>query len=202
MTSNLKGIEPPLPTGTPTFIIPPHRPSSQYFQQPPRSWPHQTSTLVHNAPARTISRDALDPPLKRQKLESSTGSSSHTVGVGGSAERDTLELVPSSQHASGSGVARRETQSQVHEEPFFPIRPGGQPAENIQQNRPLAVERAARQDVVPVKAYVPEPPSCAPRYHEAGMYRTILFRSLLTNFKGPQTSFRGLGTIQRICSTS
>jgi len=176
MTSNLKGFEPPLPTGPRIFPFPPpSRTPAHTFQQPPRSWPRQTSTPTHNAPARTFSQDALEPSLKRQKLEDGAGFPSSGVATVESARRNTFEVAASSQHTSSD--AQHEKQPRFREQPLFPLRPGRRSLGSTQQSRPLAIERAARRDVVPVKAYVPEPPSCAPRYHQAGVYLTFLCRS-------------------------
>lgn len=175
MTSNLKGIEPPLPSSTRTFTLPPSRTSSQTFLQPPRPWPCQTSTPIHDAPVRTIPRNALEPPLKRQKLEHVSGTPSSSVTIEGSARHNAFGIAANSQHTSG--VTQPEKQSQVREQALFPHRPGGHPLGSTQHRRPLAVERAARRDVVPVKAYVPEAPSCAPRYHQAGVPLYFPYRS-------------------------
>ena len=70
---------------------------------------------------------------------------------------------------------------------LFPIRPGrmAQPSGH-QHGRALALERANARDVVPVKSYVPESPSFAPRFHNAGNVPHLLRKHvyLLTNRRG------------------
>jgi len=175
MTSNLKGIEPPLPTSSRTFPLPPGRTSSQTFQQPPRPRPCQTPSSIHNAPVRTSPRNSSQPPLKRQKLEHVSGSPPSIFAIGGSARHNASEAVANSQH--GSGGAQPGKQSHVRQQVCFPHRPGVRPLGTTQHRGPLAIERAARRDVVPVKAYVPEAPSCAPRYDQAGVYLMFLYRN-------------------------
>ncbi len=164
MTTNLKGIEPPLPTNTRTFPLPPSRASSQNFQQPRIPWPCQISTPVDNAPAGTLTRKALEPPLKRQKLDDVSGTLSSRIAVESSAGHNAFEI-------AANGALQPDKQFQAHEQPLFPLRPGVHPLGSTQHRRPLAIERAARKDVVPVKAYIPEASSCAPRYFEDGVYQ-------------------------------
>lgn len=168
MTSNPTGNAPPLPPGNRSFPVPPSRPAPQAFQQTPRSWPRQTF-LQTNTPS--MSRDFSEPALKRQKLED-TGRVIEPAGSGD------LAKPVSSQIAShrGRGFApfktdtgHSEQRPQSHQPPPFPLRPGrylrpGGP----QKCRPLAFERAARRDAVPVKPYIPKPPSLAPRLHKNG----------------------------------
>lgn len=169
MTTNPKGLEPPLPTGTPTLAVPPlTRPSSQTLQQPPRSWPGRTTTPIYNALDRVLPRGFQEPPSKKQKLGNIEGNPSKSRDHAGSLDRSTLGIGASSQ---ASRFAEQQKQARVPERLLFPPRPRGYPPISCRQVRPLAIERAARRDVVPVKAYVPEPPSCAPRYHENGAHR-------------------------------
>lgn len=174
MTSNLTGIGPSLPPGNRTFPVPPSRAASQTFQQTPRSWPRQIYT---QAIGPITSRDASEPAFKRQKLEDA-GKNSEGVASGDIAG-------PSPQQAPsirGGGFAaykpdssHNETNSHVHQSPLFPLRPGkDSQAGGVPKSRPLAFERAARRDAVPVKPYVPEPPSIAPRFHKAGKHTTPL----------------------------
>jgi len=166
MTSTLKGIEPPLPTGTRTFPLPPtpSRTSSHSHQPPPRSWPRQPPTPKPTAPAHVNHREAAGPPQKKAKLEATAGS--HVNGATAT-HPPALDLAPSNEPTPDVEQGRKA--SRVSRHPLVPLRPGGsQSLRAVQRNRPLAVERAARKDAVPVKAYVPEPPPCAPRYHEAG----------------------------------
>lgn len=166
MTTKPKGLEPPLPTGTPTLAFPPPtRPSSQTLQQPPRSWSRQTTTPIYNALDRIIPRGTQEPPSKKQKLDHIEVDPLKSREHVGSLNRSTLGIGASS-HISR--VAEQQKQTRVPERLLFPHRPRGCPPISCRQVRPLAIERAARRDVVPVKAYVPEPPSCAPRYHENG----------------------------------
>ena len=170
MTSNLVGIEPPLPTGSRSFPLPISRTASHDLQHTPRSWPRQTFNPTPSAP--TSSQDASEPAFKRQKIgDSDTDVIGRTSGT-------IISISDSSNATSNKGAllingagcfpdrtsGDKESQSSLF--PFRPrktARPGGH-----QQGRALAIERANARDVVPVKPYVPESPSSAPRFHKAG----------------------------------
>lgn len=170
MTSNLTGNGPPLPSGNCSFPLPPSRAASRPFQQTPRSWPRQNFTQT-NVPA--LSRDASEPAWKKQKLED-TRKSPESVASGNIARPapgQTPSLRGGGSAASKPDINRNEKDSRVHQPPLLPLRPGRYSrAGGIQQGRPLAFERAARRDAVPVKSYVPEPPSVAPRFLKAGKH--------------------------------
>lgn len=171
MTSNIRRIEPPLPIGTRSLPLPPSRTASQAFQPPPRSWPRQASTPNPNAPVKTNRGDASEPPSKKQKLDDIAASPSNPalLGVGGTTRLAAFDNATNSERATG--IEQQEKEPRAHHHPLFPLRPGRHSLSGgVQQGRALAIERAARRDTVPVKPYVPEPPSCAPRYHGAGTY--------------------------------
>ncbi|KAF6237053.1 hypothetical protein HO173_004932 [Letharia columbiana] len=170
MTSNLAGIEPPLLTGNRSFQLPPTRTASHDLQQTSRTWPRQTFNPTPNAPP--SSQDASEPASKRQKTgDPATESIGKTSGI----LRSVLDistaisekgrpLIKSADFLPGKESADKEQQPSL-----FPTRPGKNPQRGgNQQGRALAIERATARDVVPVKPYVPEPPSFAPRFHKAG----------------------------------
>lgn len=170
MTSNIAGIEPTLPTGNRSFPLPPIRTASHDPQQTPRSWPRQTLIPTPNAPA--SSQDISEPALKRQKIggaaidlvEKTSGTLRSALDVR-NATSSTVALLTNGVDFS---VERKDSEKQ-QQLSLFPVRPQVplQPGGN-QQGRALAIERATARDVVPVKPYVPEPPSFAPRLHKAG----------------------------------
>lgn len=165
MTSTFKGIEPPLPTGSSSFTLhlPPDRTASQAVQLPPRSWPRQTSMPDPS------SGDNLEPPLKKPRLEDATGSRVSGAMAGRTPRPTAFTYTASREHTPS--IEQNQKQSRDHQHSVFPLRPGVQESPGgIRHNRPLALVRATRKDAVPVKAYIPEPPSCAPQFHEAGMY--------------------------------
>lgn len=170
MTSNLAAIEPPLPTGNRSFPLPPSRTASYDLQQTPRSWPRQTFNPTPNAPA--ISHDTSEPAFKRQKigdpatiLTGKTSATSRSVLDNSNAPSNRGALLTNS-----AGSLPENKNAEKDQQPsLFPPRPNKipQPGGN-QQGRALAIERASARDVVPVKPYVPEPPSFAPRFHKSG----------------------------------
>lgn len=170
MTSNLAGIEPPLPTGNRSFPLPPSRTASHDLQQTPRSWPRQTFNPTPNAPP--SSQDASEPAFKRQK----TGvSATDSIGKTTGSSRSGLDISNAKNNKgallgnSADSLPERESAEKEQQPSLFPIRSCRipQPSGN-QQGRALAIERATARDVVQVKPYVPEPPSFAPRFHQAG----------------------------------
>lgn len=167
MTSNFKGIEPPLPAGNRLFPPPSLRAGPNNLQPPPRSYHRQTFCPNAKAPARVHHNEASEPPQKRQKLENTVGSQSKST-----ADRDTPNPPIPNHNANSfeiSNVDNTKKDPRSHQNPLFPFRPDRKSGSGTTlQGRALAIERAARKDVVPVKAYVPEPPSSAPRYHPAG----------------------------------
>ena len=168
MTSALKGIEPPLPSSASSFQLPlnPNRVTVPNVQLPPRSWPRQNS------------RDDLDPPLKKLKLggPASVQNSESTVAPASGSATPVPQLASSDRPIN---VEQSQRLSRHQAQIVFPPRPGAHRALGAKfPNRPQALDRAARKDVVPVNAYVAELPTCAPSYHEAGKY--LLCRCLLT----------------------
>lgn len=182
MTSNLAGIEPPFLTGNRSFPLPPSRTASHDHQHTPRSWPRQTCNSAPNAPA--SSQDASEPALKRQKIRDADTSligetlpsfldTSHVTNNKAALLANSADSLPDSVNVE------RKQQS-----PLFPIRPGktAQPGGH-QQGRALAIERANARDVVPVKPYVPEPPSFAPRFHKVGKHPSLFAKAHVLIFK-------------------
>lgn len=170
MTSNLVGIEPPLPTGNRSFPLPPTRTASHDLLHTPRSWPRQTFNQTPNAPA--SSQDASEPAIKRQKIEDpaadligrTSGNFSSVLDLSTATSNKGALLINSADSLPDKEGAEKEQQPSL-----FPIRPGKiHRTGGIQQGRALAIERASAKDVVPIKPYVPEPPSFAPRFHKAG----------------------------------
>ena len=199
MTTTFKGIEPPLPLGG-RSLPPPPPPTS--FQQPPRSWPRQTPIPDANALTKADPADALQPPLKKPKLEDAAALQRSGSNVQGTSKPVALDHVASTE--PDSGVQQQNIKSRTQSHPLVPLRPGkSQSLGRAQRDRPIAIERAGRKDAVPIKAYVPEPPSCAPRYHGAGTYHSSSehFDHTDTTTQGRQTSSHGPETIQRMCST-
>ena len=187
MTSNLASIEPPLHTGNRSFPLPSTRTASHDLQQTPRSWPRQSLNPTPNAPA--SSQDAFEPAPKRQKIgdpdTNSIGQASGAIpgilDVGSATSSKGALLVTSASSLPDRANGDREQQPSQ-----FPIRPGKTARHGShQQSRALAMERANTRDVVPIKPYVPEPPSSAPRFCKAGKYSLLLPKhiDLLTNLR-------------------
>ena len=167
MTSTSKGIDPLLPPGGRSFPVHSNRISTHSFPQPPRSWPRQTSVPDFNALATDKFQDTSEPPLKKLKLGDPSPSSEGGPAVGGTPKS------PISDHAIisdlTSSTRHQEKDSRTCPQSLFPLRPGEpQSRGTFPYNRPSTNERAARKDAVPVKAYAPEPPPCAPEYHGKG----------------------------------
>ena len=169
MTSNLAGIEPPLPATNRSFPLPPTRSAFHDLQQTPRSLPRQTLNPTPHAPA--SSQDACEPAFKRQKIghpdTDLNGKTSGTVpsilGISHATSNKGALLMNSTCTLPDRASGDKDQSS------LFPIRPGTTSrAGGHQHVRALAVERAKARDVVPVKPYVPEPPSSAPRFRGAG----------------------------------
>ena len=188
MTSNPALSEPPLATGNRSFPLPPTRTASQDLQQTPRSWPRHTFNTTPNAPA--SSQNASEPVVKRQKIGDPgtdlDGKPSGAVPSG-------LDITHATSNKSllfadsACSLPDRASGEKEQQYPLFPIRPGKtfRPAVH-QQGRALAMERANARDVVPVKPYVPEPPSSAPRFHKTGKCPSLFFRKdacLLKNLR-------------------
>ena len=167
MTSTFESIEPQLPTGARGLPLHQSQIFSHTFQQPPRPRPRQTSTTKPNAPATVNCLDLSEPPFKKPKLADTTIPQIRSEIAGGAPRSPNPEHPGSREPAPVN--KQDEEKSRVHQYPLFPFRPGGQQSRSgVKQVRPIAIERAARKDGVPVQAYVPEPPTCAPRYHGAG----------------------------------
>ena len=181
MTSNLAGIEPPLPTGNRSFPLPPTRTASHDHQHTPRSWPRQTFNPASSAPA--SSREASEPALKRQKIRDPA---TDLIGSTSGSFRSVSELSTaiSNQGAllinNADSFPDKESAEKEQQPSLFPIRPGKtpQPGGN-QQGRALAIERATAKDVVPVKPYAPEPPSFAPQFHKAGKCSSLCVKACI-----------------------
>ena len=170
MTSNLASIEPPFPTGNRSFPLPSTRTASHDHHQTPRSWPRQSLNPTPNAPA--SSQDAFEPASKRQKIGDpdtnfiglKSGTIPGILGVGSLTSNKGALIVTSASSLPDKSNGDREQQSSR-----FPGRPGKTARHGShQQGRALAMERANARDVVPIKPYVPEPPSSAPRFCKAG----------------------------------
>ena len=177
MTSNLAAIEPPLSTSNCSFSSPPTRIGSHDLQQTPKSWPRQSVNLIPNAPARF--QDTSEPALKRQKIgDSDTDLIGKTGGfvssiVDNSHATKYKALVNSTDLLSDSINGEQDPQTSL-----LPVRPGRTPQlRGHQQDHALALERANVKDIVPVKFYVPEPPSFVPKFHDAGKRRHLLQKS-------------------------
>ena len=206
MTSNLAGIEPPLPTGNRSFPLPPTRIASHDLQQTPRSWPRQTLNPPPNAPA--SSQDASEPAFKRQKtghpvtnLIRKTGGTLRSVSDISSTTSNKGALLINSAHS----LPEKEGAEKEQKPSLFPIRPGQFPQlGGCQQGRALAIERATARDVVPIKPYVPEPPSFAPRFHNAGKFPSFCTKACMFTHKlqGQQTSSPGQDVTRRMSLTS
>ena len=166
--------EPTLPLGNRVFHRPPSRTASQTFHQtPPRSWPRQNITQTPNAAASP--RDVSEPAFKKQKVDDTakslgkgTGrdiaelSFDQTIGT-----RGALPVVA----ADNKNDNESKKERRIHQPPLLPRRPVRHSYRTTPHHgRALAIERAARRDVVLTKPYVPEPPSFAPRFHDAGTY--------------------------------
>lgn len=170
MTSNLTGNGPPLPPGNRNFPLPPSRAASQALQQTPRSWPRQTFTQT-NSPV--VLRDTSEPAFKRQKLDDTENLVERVSSgnIASSAPNQTSSIRGGAFAVSKTDTSRNERDAQACQSPLLPLRPGRDPRlGGLQRGRPLAFERAARRDAVPVKPYVPEPPSIAPRLHKIGKH--------------------------------
>ena len=170
MTSNLASIEPPLPTGNRSFPLPSTRTASHELQQTPRSWLRQSLNPTSNAPA--SSEDAFEPPPKRQKIgDSETNFIGQTSGtIPGILDVGRATSSKGALFVTSASLPDREQQSSQ-----FPTRPGKIARHGShQQGRALAMERVNTRDVVPIKPYVPEPPSSAPRFCKAGKYSLLL----------------------------
>lgn len=183
MSSNLPGIEPPLPTGNRSFPLPPTRAASHDLQQTPRSWPRQTFNSTPNAPA--SSQDASEPAFKRQKIGDSV---TDPIGKTSGTLRSLSDFSNATSNrgailiSSADPLEERERAEKEQQPSLFPIRPGKIPqADGNQQSRALAIERAAAKDVVPVKPYIPEPPSFAPRFHRAGKRLSLFAKPFVLN---------------------
>ena len=164
MTSDQKGLQPPLPSGTPLFSPPPNRLVSQVLKPTPELWPRQALAPSLKAPDGTQSQDASEPSFKKPRLEDS-GRPPPMKAATERAPR-VKKLDRTQQSGCATGIEHQQ-ESRVHEPRLFPPRPGGQALASHHRNfLPLAIERAARRGAVPVKAHVPETPSWAPRYHE------------------------------------
>ena len=170
MTSNPTLIEPPLATGNRSFPLPPTRTASHDLQRTPRSWPRHTFNPTPNAPA--SSQSASEPTVKRQKIgDLDTDMNGKTSGPIPSG----LDITHATSNKSvlladsACSLPDRAGGEKEQQYPLFPIRPGKtfRPAVH-QQGRALAMERANARDVVPIKPYVSEPPSSAPRFHRTG----------------------------------
>ena len=175
MTSTSKGIDPLLPPGRRNFSLQPNRASTHTFSQPPRSWLRQTSEPGSNIDALSKVKplDVFEPPLKKLKLGDHPASSEGGILEGGKPKS------PVTDHAATSdptfSTKRQEEHPRIRKLSLFPLRPGSsQPRASTGCHRPLAIERAARKDAVAVKAYAPEPPPCAPRYHEKGWVSSLV----------------------------
>lgn len=193
MTSNLAGTEPPLPTGNRSFALPPSRTASHDLQQTPRSWPRQTYNPTPNAPA--SSQDASEPAFKRQKIGvPATDSIGKTTGT----LRNVLDVSNATSNKgalfgnSASSLPERESAEKEQQPSLFPIRSSRTlQSGGIQQGSALAIDRATARDAVQVKPYVPEPPSFAPRFHQAGKCQLALCNGMYTDSQilGPADFF-------------
>lgn len=195
--------EPPLPLGNRVFPRPPSRTASQTFHQTPRSWPRQNLTQTPNAPA--TPRDISEPAFKKQKVDDTARS------LGKGSGRDIAEL--SFDQTIGTKVVLpvvatdnridndSKKERRIHQPPLLPRRPVRDSCRiTTHHGRALAIERAARRDVVLTKPYVPEPPSFAPRFHDAGAYakEIDLARHADISLQGLQISFHGRETTQKM----
>ena len=174
MTSNSAGIVPPLSSGNRSFPLPPPRTASHDLQQTPRSWPRQMFNPNPIAPANF--QEVSEPALKRQKvgdcaldvIEKTNGTLQGVLDIGNATSNNKGgPLVKST--GSLRSLPEGEIAENGQQSSLFPIRQNQirQPV-GVQQGRALAIERATARDAVPIKPYVPEPPSFAPRFHKAG----------------------------------
>ncbi|CAD6589132.1 MAG: RNA polymerase II mediator complex subunit [Alectoria sarmentosa] len=182
MTSNLAGIEPPLPTCNRSFPLPPSRTASHDLQQTPRSWPRHAVNPTPNAPA--SSQDASEPAFKRQKIGDPA---THLIGRTTGTLRSVLDISNATSNKcefliDGADFSpERESEGKEQQPSLFPGRPSKIPKSGgNQQGRALAIERATARDVVPIKPHVPEPPSSAPRFHKAGNCHLALCEAMYT----------------------
>lgn len=174
---SIGGTDPPLPTSNRSFPLPPLRSAASHdLQQTPRSWPRQTSNSTLNVPA--SSQDASEPAFKRQKIGDSA---IELIGKTSGTLRSLSEFSNATSNkaailiSSADSLEERERAEKEQQPYLFPIRPGKiSQAGGNQQSRALAIERATAKDVVPVKPYIPEPPSFAPRFHRAGKRLSFL----------------------------
>ena len=182
MTSNLAGIEPPLPTCNRSFPLPPSRTASHDLQQTPRSWPRHAVNPTPNAPA--SSQDASEPAFKRQKIGDPA---THLIGRTTGTLRSVLDISNATSNKceflidGADSSPERESEGKEQQPSLFPGRPSKIPKSGgNQQGRALAIERATARDVVPIKPHVPEPPSSAPRFHKAGNCHLALCEAMYT----------------------
>lgn len=190
MTSNLTGIEPPLPTGNRSLPLPHSRTASHDFQQTPRSWPSQTFNQTPNAP--TSSQDASEPAFKRQKIgDPATNAIGKTTGISrGLSDISNATSNEGALFINGADcLPERETAEKEQQPSLFPIRPSRIPQSGgNNQGRALAIERATAREVVQVKPYVPETPSFAPRFHKAGKCSSLCAKAYIYLFVNPRAS--------------
>ena len=85
---------------------------------------------------------------------------------------------------SAVSLQERENAEKEQRSSLFPTRPVkfAQPGCH-QQGRALAIERATARDLVPVRPYVPEPPTCAPRFHKAGKCLSLSAKACVLNHR-------------------
>ncbi|KAL6713558.1 RNA polymerase II mediator complex subunit [Lecanora helva] len=167
MTTTFNGIESPFAPAGRVLPIPPVRSAAYTFQQPPRSWPRQTLQTKSSTSGKETPRDAQEPPSKKPKLEDTGDLQINTLALEGNLKSTSINHATSVD--DGPSLEESEKSSRAQSRLSFPLRPGGcKMSGTTQLGRPLAIERAGRKDAVLIKAYSPEPPSCASRYHEAG----------------------------------
>ena len=168
MTSN---SAPPLSSGNRSFPLPPPRTASHDLQQTPRSWPRQ---LFNPNPVAPVNfQEVSEPALKRQKIgdcapdviEKRNGSLQGILDT----DNATINKKSGPLVRFAGSLPEGEFAENRQLSPLFPTRQSQiRQCAGVQQGRALAIERATAKDAVPIKPYVPEPPSFAPRFHKAG----------------------------------
>ena len=168
-----------MPTKNRSFPLSSIRTASHDLQQTPRSWPRQSLNPTLSAPA--CSQDASEPAIKRQKIENSD---TNLIARSGGTIPCVLDVGSATSNKGTVVVDRawslpdRASGDRVQQSAQFPIRPGKIAGHGgHQQGRALAMERANTRDLVPVKPYVPEPPSSAPRFSRASQCPSLVAKA-------------------------
>ena len=159
MTSNVAGNGPPKPRTTPYAMYPPPVINRDKSTERHKSNAHGAHAFPFKHPG--------EPPSKRQKtdVEIETMPRSDYVGLA----EGSLSIQGPPAPTSPTSSSKQPHSSPIRRPSLFPIRPNSAAAGNNSLQSPiLAIERAAMKDSVPIRPYVAEPPTCAPRHYRNG----------------------------------